>query len=285
MVSDSWRCLICSNPPRRIKGNGEQDEWEFLLVAKSWNSCISRFGNSGMGLTATLNARSKIVFSLEGKENLEPLAHSLFMGVMNPNEIKHELYSTKVMDIVEETRTIRSTSENWSDGVGDFTGQTDTESEGGAIYDTEQQDPSQWNKSGANSSGTSRTSMRGGGNSETVVPVFKSIMGKELSSVQFRPLEEQMHRAMAALFDQKQRHGVARLVGMRAPVNIVTPTVEKKPASKQMTTSFLTRLYEKLPFALPSAEAHKHIADRQQKISAGLPRATAEPIAVKRRIS
>jgi hypothetical protein len=230
------------------------------------------------------NARSKIVFSLEGKENLEPLAHSLFMGVMNPNEIKHELYSTKVMDIVEETRTIRSTSENWSDGVGDFTGQTDTESSGGAIYDNEQQDPSQWNMSGANSAGTSRTSMRGGGNSETEVPVFRSVMGKELSSVQFRPLEEQLHRAMAALFDQKQRHGVARLVEMRAPVNIMTPTVDKKPASKQMTTSFLTRLYEKLPFALPSAEAHRQIEDRQQKITAGLSREAEEPMQSKRRI-
>jgi len=71
---------------------------------------------------------------------------------------------------------------------------------------------------------------------------------------------------------------------MRAPVNIVTPTVDKKPASKQMTTSFLTRVYKKLPFALPSAEAHKQIADRQLKISAGLPSAAAEPIAVKRKI-
>ena len=75
---------------------------------------------------------------------------------------------------------------------------------------------------------------------------------------------------MAALFDQKQRHGVARLVGMRAPLNIVTPTVEKKPTSKEMTHSFLTRVYEKLPFALRSAEAHKQIEDRQQKIIAGL---------------
>jgi hypothetical protein len=91
---------------------------------------------------------------------------------------------------------------------------------------------------------------------------------------------------MAALFDQKQRHGVARLVGMRAPLNIVTPIVERKPTSKAIAASFLTRLYEKLPFALRSEEADKQIKDRQEKIVAGLTReASAEKIAVRRKIS
>jgi hypothetical protein len=39
------------------------------------------------------------------------------------------------------------------------------------------------------------------------------IMGKELSHVQFRSLEEQLFRSMAVLFDQLQRQGVAQLVG------------------------------------------------------------------------
>ena len=81
------------------------------------------------------NARSKVVFSLEGEENLKPLAQSLFMGVLNPDEVKLKLYSRKVMDYAEESRTIESESENWSEGVGVFTGQTDTESAGGAISD------------------------------------------------------------------------------------------------------------------------------------------------------
>jgi hypothetical protein len=118
------------------------------------------------------------------------------------------------------------------------------------------------------------------------VPFLRPVFGEELSSVQYRSLEEQMFKAMAALFDQKQRHGVARLVGMRAPVNIVTPTVDKKPTSKEMAHSFLTRVYEKLPFALRSAEAHKQIEDREQKIAGGpLHNADAEPIATKRKIS
>jgi hypothetical protein len=90
---------------------------------------------------------------------------------------------------------------------------------------------------------------------------------------------------MAALFDQRQRHGVARLVGMRAPLNIVTPIVEKRPTSKEMADSFLTRSYEKLPFALRSADAAKQIKDRQDKIAGGsLREAEAEPVAAKWKI-
>ena len=231
------------------------------------------------------NARSKIVFSLEGEENLKPLAQSLFMGVMNPDEIKLKLNSRKVVDYVEETRTIRSKSENWSDGIGDFTGTTDTDSAGGAIQDGAEQEARIWNQSSAISGGTSHTSMKGGSRGETTVPFLRPVFGEELSSVQYRSLEEQLHRAMTALFDQKQRHGVARLVGMRAPLNIVTPIIEKKPTPKEMTASFLTRSYGKLPFALRSTEAHKQIEERQQKIIAGLTRADAEPMAIRRKIS
>ena len=259
-----------------------------LTIANQFPRQILHAGANGAQVydSVMTNARSKIVFSLEGTENLKPLAESLFMGVMNPDEIKLKLNSRKVMDYVEETRTIHSESENWSDGIGEFTGQTDTESAGGAIHDGAEQEARLWNQSGATSGGTSRTSMKGGSKGKTTTPFLKPVFGEEVSSVQYRSLEEQLFRAMASLFDQKQRHGVARLVGMRAPVNIVTPTIEKKPTSKEMADSFLTRSYEKLPFALRSAEAHKQIEDRQRKIAGGLSHnAEAEQIAVRRRIS
>jgi len=68
---------------------------------------------------------------------LKSLAQSLFMGVMNPDEIKLQLHSRKVMDYVEETRIIHSESENWGEGVGEFNGQTGTESEGGSPHGAE----------------------------------------------------------------------------------------------------------------------------------------------------
>jgi hypothetical protein len=127
-------------------------------------------------------------------------------------------------------------------------------------------------------------SVQGGGTSKAEVPFLKPVMGKELSSVQFRPLEEQLFRAMAVLHDQKQRHGVARLVGMRTPATIVTPTVEKTPANAKMERSFLTRQYKKLSFALTSADAHQAIVDRERKLADGLLRETGEPVEIRRRI-
>ncbi len=258
-----------------------------LTLANQFPRQILHAGANGAQVydSVMANARSKIVFSLEGEENLKPLAQSLFMGVLNPDEIKLQLYSTKVMDLVEETRTVRSRSESWSDGVGEFTGATNTESSGGVIQDAAAQDAGRWNQAAASSQGTSRTSMEGGGTSESTVPFVRQVMGQELSSVQFRPLEEQLYRAMASLFDQKQRHGVARLVGERAPVKIVTPMVEQPPTPPSMSADFLTRLYGKLPFALPSAAARQQIADRHQKIAGGQGRPDTEPVATKRKIA
>ena len=232
------------------------------------------------------NARSKMVFSLDMEENLKPLAQSLFMGCFNPDEIKLELYSRKVMDYVEEERTTYSESENWSEGVGEFTGQTDTESAGGAVSDGAAQDARLWNNSSADSSGTSNTSMRGGSRGTTRSTVFKPIMGEERSSVQFRSLDEQLYRAMAALHDQNQRCGVARLIGSKAPVNVQTPIIEKPLTSKEMAADFLTRTYKNLPFAVQSEEVHKQITERERKLVSGEGRISKqdEEIAIKRKI-
>jgi hypothetical protein len=90
---------------------------------------------------------------------------------------------------------------------------------------------------------------------------------------------------MAVLFDQKQRHGVARLVGMNAPVSIRTPEVLKVPSSPERTKCFLDHCYEKLPFALPSEKAQKQIADRAENFADELFKEVAvEPIFVKRKL-
>jgi hypothetical protein len=257
-----------------------------LTLANQFPRQILHAGANGAQVydSVMANARSKVVFETRGEDNLRPLAIDLFMGVMNPDEIKHELYSTKVMDYVEETRTVRGTSGTWSDATGRFTGATTTESRSGLINDGAIEDPSAWNESSAESDGTSDMRVRGGGSSEAEVPFLRPVMGKELSSVQFRPLEEQMFRAMAVLHDQKQRHCVARLVGMSEPATLVTPTIQATPADRRMEKSFLTRKYKKLPFALPSAAAHQAIDDREKKMASALLQNATEPVEVKRRL-
>ena len=258
-----------------------------LTLANQFPRQILHAGANGAQVydSVMANARSKIVFSLEGEENLRPLAQSLFMGVMDPDQIKLQLFSRKIMDYAEETRIVRSRSESWSEGVGEFTGATDTEGAGGAIHDGAEQESRLWNTSSAMSAGTSRTSMKGESVGESEVPFLRPIMGEELSNVQYRSIEEQLFKAMQTLNDQQQRHGVVKLVGMKAPVNIVTPTIKKEPTTKNMTTAFLTRKYEKLPFALKSADALKQLEDRDKKFVANAGRKTAdEEIPVKRKI-
>jgi hypothetical protein len=116
-------------------------------------------------------------------------------------------------------------------------------------------------------------------------PIPKDVWSKELSHVQFRSLDEQLFRSMAVLFDQKQRHGVARLVGMNAPVSIVTPDVERMPSSAERTKRYLDGCYEKLPFALPSAKAQKQISDRLDDFGERILRQTTDDIpSTKRKI-
>jgi len=231
------------------------------------------------------NASSKVVFRLSHEENLSVMAKWLFMGVMNPDEIKHELYSTKVMEYREELRTSYSRGKSTSQGGGSFTGTTATKSSGGSASGNEQFDANTWNESQADSGGDSQTWTESENESETESSVLIPVMGKELSHVQFRSLEEQLFRAMAVLFDQQERQGVTRLVGMSAPVSTHTPTVRKMPSSPERTKRYLDSCYAKLPFALPHDKAQKRVADRADNFADELFRETAqEPRTVKRRL-
>jgi hypothetical protein len=240
-----------------------------LTLANQFPNQILHTGVNGPQVydSVMANARSKVVFETGGEENLRPLALDLFMGTMDPDEIKHAIYSTKVMDYVEETRTVRSQSESSSAARGDFTGMTGSESLTGGILDNVEQDPSNWNRSAADSMGTSEMYVSGTSSSESEVPFLRPVFGKELSSIEYRSIEEQIFRAMAVLHDREQRHGVARLVGMKRPAMMVTPTVEKMPTTREMVSSFLDATYKKLPFALPCAEAEKMIRDREAALA------------------
>jgi hypothetical protein len=231
------------------------------------------------------NASSKVVFRLSHEENLRVMAQWLFMGVMNPDEVKHELYSTKVMEYREEQRTSVTRSKGTSRGGGQFTGTTGTGGLSGHMDETVQMEPGAWSESTAESSGDSETWTESESESETQSTILMPVFGKELAHVQFRSLEEQLFRSMAVLFDQEQRHGVARLVGMNAPVSIVSPDVQKVPSNPARTKAFLERQYKKLPFAISGEQALKQVTDRAKNFANDLfKEAAQEPITIKRRI-
>lgn len=258
------------------------------------------------------NASSKVVFRLHTEENLRPLAEWLFRGAMNPEEIKHTLESTKVMAYREVERvshttghsTSSSRTESRSETTGESFGHTSSDSEsmgltGRETYQGEEIETDRERRIGeGHSAGTTESTSRSvqdgvsessgetESHSETTSSMLVPLLGKELSHVQFRSLDEQLHNAMTALFDQEQRECVVRLVGMKAPVSISTPTVEDALIREERLKAYEGKLLLKWDFALPAAEATQELLDREKRIETELrePNASEEPTIYRRRI-
>jgi hypothetical protein len=235
------------------------------------------------------NASTKVVFRLSHEENLRAMAQWLFMGVMNSDEIKHQLYSTKVMSYREEMREIVSEGSSSGRGGGHQRGAAGGQGMGGTaeFFDGEEtlRTSESWSEFASGSESESESWSETASSSRSLVHTLIPEFGKELSHVQFRTLEEQLFRAMAVLFDQKERQAVARVVGMSAPVSIYTPTVEKPPATKDRVKRYLDRTYKKLPFALKGNVAHQEVADREKSFAERvIEDANQEPTTAARRI-
>lgn len=286
-----------------------------LTMANQYPQQLLDHGEQGTRLYHSImeNASSKVVFRLHAEENLRPLAQWLFRGVMNPDEVKHTLDSTKVMGYREEERISRTTgtttTQSVTEGRSNSTMTTDSESEstGSGRSMSMREDEFGWPldderlSSAGESESAGRSASRSDGyqesvslsesegrtEMETVSSVLIPILGKEVSHVQFRSLEEQLHGAMSALFDQEQRRGVVRLVGMKAPVSIQTPTVTEGQMRPERIKTYVAKLLNKWTFALPYERAATELAERERVVEARLRQAQTdtEPVTSRRRIS
>lgn len=249
-----------------------------LTLAHQFPSQVRLMGPIGERLFASLmnNACSKVAFRLEYEPDLKTLAQWLYMGVLDPDQVKHELYSTKVMDYRLEYQNAYShvhtttTSDQRSDGTAQSSTQGSTRDNNGDIV------ARTWNETigGSQSAATSTADSDADGVSS--VPMLMPVMGKELSSVQFRSLEEQLFRSMAVLFDQQQRQCVVRLAGMKAPVSVFTPFVREAYGSPERIQRFVESCHRKWPFVLPGAVAAQRLLEREQRFERddrlGMPR-------------
>lgn len=265
-----------------------------LTMAHQFPNQLLDRGEHGKRLYNSImeNASSKVVFRLTHKENLQAMAESLFMGQWNADEVKHEMHSTKVMEYREELKEVRgvSTSSGTSrgtqqgsaagSGIGGTHGFFGDDTEGIAHSSSESV-----SNFSAGSESMSESFSESTTESRSLVPTIVPVLGKELSHVQFRSLEEQMFRSMAVLFDQAERFNTTRLVGMKAPVSLCTPTVVKPPGSEERTRKYLAACYAKLPFALTGVVAQQQLADRAENLSGQLTKEMAEaPTPTKRKI-
>jgi hypothetical protein len=261
-----------------------------LTLAHQFPKQLLNAGSHGQQVYDSImaNARNKVVFAMEDEDNLKPLAQMLYRGVMSPMKVKHQLYSTKVMSYAEELRTSYNTSTTASRSGAHQSGSAGGSGRGGtSVYpwgtfsapsstsDSTSQFQSQ-SQSDSSSWGEARV------DGEAVSPMLLPQFGKELSSVQFFPLEEQLFRAMGALHDQAQRHFVTRLVGSRIPLAVRTPTVHPQPTTEEFVEKYTAKLFRRLSFALLCTEADHIIEKRDAKIAKLVSKDTPEPDEIRR---
>lgn len=208
------------------------------------------------------NARSKIVFAIEEPDSLKTLAEWLFIGSVDPDAIKDEVYGTRAIGQKVVTLRGHSTTETQSSSDGDS-----------QVFNEDGEEVSTTTRSQGGVSTSSSTSR-----AETLATVY----GQELSSRQFRSVEEQFFQAMQKVVQQDQRHAYVRTPSMKTPVAMRAMDVRASLARDPYVKEYGHKLVSKLPFALPVEEARGQIAARRAVLELG--REVDEPMTSRRRI-
>jgi hypothetical protein len=255
----------------------------------------SREHGQGLYESVMENTRTKVVFSLSLQEkNLAPIADWLFMGTYDPDQVKHELYATKVMGYEEETRTVNTRGESRGEtrsdsyGRGSNTGSARVDGSSESFEDNWGAPllASHWSISEASSSSDSRSSSYSTAasdaysESESEVPAFIPVFGQELSSVQFRNLEEQRFRAQQRIMFQPDRHVFVRVRGMNELRAIITPDV--KSVNTEAVAEYRREQLAKWPFSLSYEEANQRLMERKRTLGLEASVPHTEPIRQKR---
>lgn len=229
------------------------------------------------------NARTKVVMGGLNFEDTGVLARELYAGELNPDEIKHEIWQTK-FEPVESSRIVRSSSESTSSGSSDSTGQVNHVSlvngenfipGSGWFSNPELASTSRSQTRGSSqssSSGNSYASSSSSGYSE--VPFYEFHKFRELSSVQFRTLQEQWEIKVGQMMRQGRQHFSLLIPGKNVQLGVVR-TLNQFPPEKeakgftQRREEFLLECSERSGCFKTPAAADAEIAELEQKLLAG----------------
>jgi uncharacterized membrane protein YgcG len=284
-----------------------------LTLANQFPSQFLHAGASGKAMydSVLANAGTKIVFRLEHPNDMKSLAQWLFMSTLDTDKVKLSLQSTKVIEYQEEIRESRTTgrsstkAKSTGRGGGSFSGGSSSTGESGSqAFDPDHPDNAfsletpfnstvAWNNSVAEASGESSNWSEGESEADTesesvtTSSFLRPILGKEVSSVQYRSIDEQLFQAMQRLFDQEDRHFAIRFHGgPKAPLFVTTPTVELAPTSAKHVEAYRASRLNALSFALPMTEAVKRLESRERNLLTDVVamNLTDEPATTKRRI-
>jgi hypothetical protein len=229
-----------------------------LTLAHQFPKQLKNAGPHGEQLYDSVmeNGRNKVVFHLS--YDLEDIAKSLFLGTLNLNEVKHELWTMKVVGQHEETR--QTESRNHTSGTNVGTGRT--------LHMRKADESSDGEPTGSASDAENSieidTYTEGTVESTVMIQDFE----KELAGVQFRSIEEQWVRAQKILFDQQQRQCMVRLADSRIPVALYTPTITQRATTSKQVERYVRRRMKRWKFVLSAAEAQAGLEAKEKDIEA-----------------
>jgi hypothetical protein len=255
-----------------------------LTMAHQYPSQLSDRGDDGKRLLNSImaNAASKIVFRTEIPKDLPDLAQWLFMGTMNPDQIKLKLHSTKILGYREEQRESTTETHSSTHGKGTSQGTGAGLGTNRPIDPPDNLDyaPGSESEQESDSASTNEFDTDGESSSTSTSTVLIPIVGQELSHVQYKDLPEQLFEAMKSLFSQDQRECVVRLAGMKAPVSLRTPAVEMAPHNPKKLQRYVEEAEKRWNFVIPAAEAKRRMNERRNHLINHIKNqpATEEPI-------
>lgn len=217
------------------------------------------------------NARVKAVFGGLNDEDLEILAKELYTGEFNPDEIKDEIWQTKLRP-VETTRVIcsESHSESTADSFGEVSHQSLVSADTyipGSVFLAPGIIPSSTSIAAGSGSASSWGSAFSTSSSfsRAEVPWYEYHEFQELSGRTFRSLEEQLYIKKAQMKRQPGQH-LAILIPDTAVQLAKTPTLKDLPVSDRARHEFTEECREKAGCFKPSDQAEAEIQVFREKL-------------------
>ena len=251
-----------------------------------------RFGQLDDDITDAVltNCKIKAVFGGLRADSAEMMARELFIGKLDPMKIKAAIYQTKFWPTYSRDKVYtHGTSHTTSSSTSSTTGGSDTTSASistgssqAYFYDdwfsmpqlsgtrTETASSANASMSGRSSSWAESTSDSDSyGQSEAVadVPIFIPVPFKELSSVEYMPLAEQLHQMTAALKEQFPRHCFIKIQGQDTQPLLV-PKVDQ-PYTSEENLLWYRSWQLRQQNALPAPEVDQLLIEQEQRFLEG----------------
>jgi hypothetical protein len=228
------------------------------------------------------NARIKTVFGGLIDEDLEIMAKEFFVGELNPDEIKDEIWQTKFRP-VETTRTVQSNS--WSESSGESHGASDSYGQishtslvsgevlipGSGLWTADglqsRSETTSQGTSSARGQATSRNfqSTQTSGGSTTEVPWYEFHEFKEMSSRTFRSLEEQLYMKKAQMKRQSNQHAAVLIPDQHVEL-IKASTIKEHRITDSAREEFKQACFEESGFYKSPREADRELNNIERKL-------------------